>query len=117
MSFKLEIQPVTVNARRKKNLIQIWHTDYKDCATIEEAARMLVIDLLKQKCDDQFAMNIVKNVQKTNKDINFEKILQELNDRKLLSDFIKGYLNEIEEQEKNKKSDSDNIKSKTGATE
>ena len=115
MSFKINFHPVAVDARQKKLLRQIWHTGYKDCATLEEAARMLVIDLLKERCDDQFAMNVIKRAKKANEDLKVKEIFEDLKDRKMLSAFIKGFLSEIDDQQKNKNSDSE--QSNPGATE
>jgi len=113
--YTLNIQPIVINSRDKKYLQQIKNRDYNTCATLEEATRMLVIDLLKQKCDDQFAVNVIKRAQKMNKDLNIDELLIDLQDRDLLSAFIKGFLNEIDEQQKSKNSESE--ESQSGATE
>jgi hypothetical protein len=119
MAYTINIQPIVINARDKKYLEQIKNRDYNNCATLEEATRMLVIDLLKERCDDEFAQNVIKRIQDKHKNeekkLNLKELRTDLHNRKLLSTFMKGFLSEIDEQQKNKNSDSE--ESKPGATE
>jgi len=111
----LNIKPIVLNARDKRYLEQIKNRDYNNCATLEEATRMLVIDLLRQKCDDQFALNVINRARQINESLDIEAMYSELKDRKLLSAFIKGFLSEIDKQQKSKNIDSE--ESNSGATE